>query len=211
MSKFKQVRPLLGFSAQKDGAVLARGVAVHDAMLNNPAYPSPPVDLKALEAALVIYGAAIAAALDGGQKAITARESARDTVVKMLLQLGAYAQTNCKDDSAIFMSSGFAAASSARGPAQPLDKPDIRKIDQGITGQLLVSITPIPGARSYELRSGLVTNGTPGPWTTDLLTKGKTPVPYSNLTPGATYAFQVRAMGKLGFTDWSDPATRMCI
>jgi len=29
------------------------------------------------------------------------------------------------------------------------------------------------------------------------------------LTPGATYAFQVRARGRLGFTDWSDSVTRM--
>ena len=31
------------------------------------------------------------------------------------------------------------------------------------------------------------------------------------LTPGTIYAFQVRAHGVLGYTDWSDSATRMCI
>ena len=29
------------------------------------------------------------------------------------------------------------------------------------------------------------------------------------LTAGATYAFQVRALGKLGYTAWSDSANRM--
>ena len=32
----------------------------------------------------------------------------------------------------------------------------------------------------------------------------------TGLTPGTIYAFQVRAMGRLGYTDWSDSATRMC-
>jgi len=32
----------------------------------------------------------------------------------------------------------------------------------------------------------------------------------SNLTPGATYAFQVRALGRLGYTDWSDSMTFIC-
>ena len=27
---------------------------------------------------------------------------------------------------------------------------------------------------------------------------------------GTSYAFQVRALGRLGFTDWSDSATKMC-
>jgi hypothetical protein len=37
------------------------------------------------------------------------------------------------------------------------------------------------------------------------------PVPVGNLTPGTTYSFQVRAFGRLGFTDLSQPVQRMCI
>ena len=32
-----------------------------------------------------------------------------------------------------------------------------------------------------------------------------------NLTPGTTYQFQARALGVLGFSDWSSPVNRMCI
>ncbi|PYV35021.1 MAG: hypothetical protein DMG22_03825 [Acidobacteria bacterium] len=39
----------------------------------------------------------------------------------------------------------------------------------------------------------------------------KTAASISGLTPGTTYAIQVRAYGQLGFTEWSDSATRMCI
>ena len=31
-----------------------------------------------------------------------------------------------------------------------------------------------------------------------------------NLTAGATYAFQVRALGRLGYSDWSDSMTFIC-
>ena len=33
---------------------------------------------------------------------------------------------------------------------------------------------------------------------------------FSDLTPGGTYTFQVRAFGKLGFSDWSSPAELIC-
>jgi hypothetical protein len=40
---------------------------------------------------------------------------------------------------------------------------------------------------------------------------GSEAVPVENLTPGTTYMFQVRAYGKLGYTDWSQPVQRMVI
>jgi len=41
--------------------------------------------------------------------------------------------------------------------------------------------------------------------------KAKAAVQINSLTPGTSYTFQVRAFGNLGFSDWSDPVTRMCI
>jgi hypothetical protein len=32
----------------------------------------------------------------------------------------------------------------------------------------------------------------------------------ANLTPGTMYTFQVRALGLLGYTNWSDPVNRIC-
>lgn len=39
---------------------------------------------------------------------------------------------------------------------------------------------------------------------------GSKKVTISNLTPDATGAFQIRAMGRLGYTNWSDPITFIC-
>ena len=44
-----------------------------------------------------------------------------------------------------------------------------------------------------------------------LLPTTKPPTVLNNLTPGGTYTFQVRAYGKLGYSDWSEPVNRMCI
>jgi hypothetical protein len=35
------------------------------------------------------------------------------------------------------------------------------------------------------------------------------PASIDGLTPGTNYAIQVRALGRLGDTDWSDSATRI--
>jgi hypothetical protein len=62
------------------------------------------------------------------------------------------------------------------------------------------------------LRYAAMANGAmPSQWTTLIITGVKAGVQVNNLTLGVTYAFQVRALGKLGFTDWSDVATRMSV
>ena len=89
----------------------------------------------------------------------------------------------------------------------------IVNIDQGSTGQLLVSIKAIRRARSYDVRTGPVgpAGATPVSWSTQTVSKAKPGVSITGLTPGTTYAIQVRAYGPLGYTEWSHSASRMCI
>ena len=77
----------------------------------------------------------------------------------------------------------------------------------------LASIKPVRKAKSYELRYGAVGAGgaTPSVWSTLMAPKAKTAVPIDGLTPGTTYAVQVRAYGQLGYTPYSDSVTRMVI
>ena len=85
-------------------------------------------------------------------------------------------------------------------------------IDRGpVTGAVDVKVKGLPKALSYNLQYAVVTNpGTlPTSWTT-LTLPGSKKLTISNLTPGATYAFQVRALGRLGYTDWSNPITFIC-
>ena len=195
-----------------DGDLLARLNAVHDGMLNNLAYPAPPVDMAGFKAGIDAYTAAAAAALDGGKSAMAERDKRRKDVIIMLRLLAHYVEAACKNDMKTFLSSGFVAASRGRTPAQPVAATSIVRVDQGKTGQLLVTIQAVARARSYELRyspvpvAGAIIN-----WTTILVPSTKPAAAINNLTPGANYAIQVRAFGKLGFSDWSASVERICI
>jgi hypothetical protein len=53
-------------------------------------------------------------------------------------------------------------------------------------------------------------NGTPGTWTSQLVTKMRPATTITGLTPGTT-SIQVRSFADTtGFTDWSDSVTRIC-
>ena len=113
----------------------------------------------------------------------------------------------------VSVSSGFVAALPAiRIAVQPVSVPYIVAVDQGSSGQLVVTIKAVANARSYELRYGLVSAaGAIVNWTTIMVPNAKPATILNNFTPGGTYTFQVRAYGKLGFSDWSALVERMCI
>jgi len=65
---------------------------------------------------------------------------------------------------------------------------------------------------SYEFRYAPVLgdDGTPAAFTLEAVGSTK-PRIISGLTPGTVYTFQVRALGRLGHTDWSDAVSRMVV
>ena len=82
------------------------------------------------------------------------------------------------------------------------------------SGELLIAWTPLyRKAGHYELRWGPqgASGEPPETWKTDKYVQGRRPVRIGGLTPATIYVFQVRAFGKNGtYTDWSNPASRMC-
>src|SRR5207244_611639 len=149
-----------GFAKMSDADIVARGAAVNQSMTANLNYKNPPVDLATLKAALDAYSAAIAEGLDEGKRAIAERKNKRAVVINMLRLLARYVETHCKDDMAIFTSSGFEPASMVRALPQPLAQPTVRKIEQGPnSGQLLLRVTPVPKARMYEMRHAPLGDG----------------------------------------------------
>jgi hypothetical protein len=210
--KLDMIKAVMGFAGVPDADLVSRCNAVHDGMTNNPAYPSPPVDMPGFKTAIDAYTAAVAGALDGGKAAITARNKQRGDVIVILHQLGHYVEVACKGDLNTFVSSGFVAVSKTRSTDQPVGQPEIASVEQGTSGQFIVTIKPVAKARHYELESGAVPAGGGAiNWTAQLVATTKPPTVFINLTPGGTYSFRVRAFGKLGYSDWSDPVSRMCI
>ena len=131
----------------------------------------------------------------------------------MFRLLGHYVEGTCKNDMTTFLSSGFAVDNGRqKNPPQPVSSPLILAVDQGVTGQLLISIKKVANARHYELRHAVPpVAGAKENWTIQTVGSTRPPAAENNLNPGTIYLFQVRAYGKLGFSDWSSPAQRMCI
>src|SRR5215467_8162730 len=101
MSNLKMIKPIDGFAHVPDADVLARGTNVQTSMDGNPNFPTPPVDLATLKAALDAFSALIAEALDGGKRVIAEKNKQRVVVIRMLRLLGRYVEVTSEDDMAI--------------------------------------------------------------------------------------------------------------
>ena len=210
--KNKPIKPLEGYTAMSDADIVSRGTAVETGLTGNVNFPIPPVDLAALKANIESFRALISEALDGSKKVIAQKDKQREAVIKMLRLLGRYVEVTSDGDMAAFTSSGFLPASTTKVPPLPLPLPVIRSVDHGaLSGEIVVQVEAIPRAVSYEIRYGTQVNGAaPTSWTSKVVTRVKPPIGIEGLTPGTVYAFQVRALGKVGYTAGTDSATCMC-
>jgi hypothetical protein len=211
-TKPKKIKAVVGLTKMGDGNItpLLDG-ALKGLTTNATIYPKPPVDLPTLEATINAYKAAIPVAIDGSKTAIAQKNKLRDIAVKFYTLNAHYVEATCGEDMATFLLSGYQAVNPVKAAAAPLPVPSIEAVVQGPnSGQLKVTIAPLPKVVALELRHGAVPagGGTPAAWIQEMIATKK-PVIYENLTPGTVYMFQVRAFGRLGFTDWSDPVSRM--
>ena len=133
--------------------------------------------------------------------------------MKMLRQLGHWVEANCNDDAAILQSSGFQQQATAVRTAmpQPLDGPPSFKVENGPnSGQAILHGKPVPKAVGYVVHyAPLGSDGKPGSRTELPPVTVIRSITINGLTPGTTYAFQVRALGRAGYTNWSDSGTRI--
>jgi hypothetical protein len=207
------IKTLIDFSVKLPEQLLAQGYAIVKAFTGNSNFPNTPVDLNDFKSKLDAFAAAIADAKDGSKKAITFRNHLAEGIVRALKVLSFYAELNCKDDMNVYLTSGFTPRSTTKTPPKPLDPTIVESVDQGVSGEFRVTMKPVARAKNYQVQHGQVGPGgaTPATWTIQTVPNTKTPAVITGLTPGLTYAIQVRAYGTLGYTEWSDSAIRMAI
>ena len=196
---------LIGFDGMKDHDIEELAGAVSASLYTSAAYPAPPVTKADLDAALAAFSAAIPAAKQGGPADTADKNNKRATLIGLLRQLAAYAQSKHGNNLATLLGSGFQAASTNRAQSA-LAAPIISGIRNGTASQLLPQINSIPNASGYEPRYALIAaDGTQGPWVMGEFAASTRLLAISNLTPGAIYAVQVRAQGGTdSHSDWSD-------
>ena len=174
-------------------------------------FPKLPVDLATFETAINAYKGAIPAALDGSRAANAQKKKLRSPVIQYYELNGKYVEQNCNHDIATFLLSGYQAASTTKTPPAPLPTPTMTVVQGPASGQLKAAIDPLPKALSFKMRHAVTPPAGAQPdWQERTITTKK-PVMYTDLTPGTVHLFQVCALGRLGYTDWSDVISRMVI
>src|SRR5215470_3274455 len=146
-AKLHPIKAITNFRVMTPDAVVTASVNVGGAVFNNPNFvgaPPQPIDQPTLQAATDALVAANAAAVDGGKKAVQQQKHQKEVVVKLLIQVAHWAEANCKDDMTTFLTTGFQAAASTKAKTQPVSE-TIRKIVQGNSGQLRVTLMRYPG------------------------------------------------------------------
>jgi hypothetical protein len=211
-TKVQKLKAKLGFHGTSEPDLLKQLNTVHDGMKGNAAFPNPPVDIPTFKSGIDKLTVLVSEAEDGGKKAISAKKKQRAEMVKQVTLLGHYVEALSNGDPATFNTSGFVAAATTRTAPQPLPPASFEWIDRGpVSGAVVVKPKRLPKAISYDVHYEVVGNGgaPPATWTMVTLTSAKKAT-IANLTPGANYAFQIRALGHLGHTDWSDSMTFIC-
>lgn len=187
----QQIRIADKFKKQSAEQLVVMAGAIITGLTDNPAFPAPAVDLKAVQAAAEDLSAALAAQVQGGTAATAEKNNKREALIALLRRLKHYVEDNCENDTAVLLSSGFQAAASTRNRS-PLENPAIRSVDFGQSTELVLKVTPCP-----LQTAGLFTNS-----------KSMT---IAGLVPGTVYVFRVRAIGgSTGYSDWSNPVSRIC-
>jgi hypothetical protein len=199
---YRVARDFTGYS-DSDLDEFANNVVTN--LTGNAAFPSPPVmpaDLGTLD---TTFRDAITAATGDPQDTV-AKNNARAALENALRKNANYVESLANQDLAMLLSSGYNAMSTNRASV-PLDAPSITDIENLQTTQLLLRLSPITNAKSYQVQTNTNGNGT---WAEAGIFTQSRRIVLPNLTPGTTYSVRARAVGgSTGYSDWCPPQSCM--
>jgi Fibronectin type III domain len=200
------LRVSLDFAGYSDADLDECAGNVVVSLTNNPSFPAPPVTPADLGALVTTFHNAVLAALPRGIQLIAAKNAAREALLDALRKIASYVQGIANHNLDVLLTSGFYANSTNRAQS-PLIPPAITDLENLATTKLLVRLTPVTNAKSYNLQTN--TNGN-GAWSDAGVYTQARRIVLGNLTPGTTYNVRARAIGgNTGSSDWSAPVSLM--
>src|SRR5437763_13261802 len=102
-----KVRVARNFGRLTNDQLATVGTAVATDMDGNPQVPAPPVRITDFKVRLQIFIAAIAAAQDGGKKAIAERNKQRRDFIRMMKKQADYVEEIAGTDVTVVTNAGF--------------------------------------------------------------------------------------------------------
>jgi hypothetical protein len=198
------LRVSLDFAGYSDSDLDEFAGNVLTSLTGNTSFPTPPVALPDFEAIITTFHNAVIAAMPGGVQLTAAKNVARGALIDALRKQANYVQTLANKSLDVLLTSGFFANSTNRAQS-PLDAPVITELSNLATTKLLVRLTPVTNAKSYNVQTS--TNGT---WTDAGIYTQARRIELGNLVPGTTYSVRARAIGgSTGSSEWSNPVSLM--
>src|SRR3989442_1163339 len=107
MSNQKLIKPLESYDRVSDEEVIRRAAGALTGLTGNTNFVNPPVDLATLKNTIDSFSSLVSESQDGSKKVIAEKKKQRIVLTKQLRLLGRYVEVTCKEDMAIFKSSGF--------------------------------------------------------------------------------------------------------
>ncbi len=203
------VKPTTSFlNRDKDANLIARVRVIMTAMTGNDNYPDPSPALAVVATALNEFVSAVENAADGGKTLKSIKNEKREALVLLVRALACYVTAACNGCYSTLVSSGFPTHKPTRSPIGRLPAPTALIVTLGLhTGELEVSVAPIPGALLYGWR--VTTGQNRAVVKTSQSSASSTTIP--GLTPGGIYFIEANVVGTAGPSDWFGPISKMVV
>ena len=195
------------FASLPDNLLILFVTMVITCLKNNLAFPNLPMAITGLLVELNAFQEAVnALELNGDAQYVAARDEARETLLDSMRKTGAYVQSVALNNLSMLLSSGFEAVPQASG-SSPLAAPTILAVTNHGTGTVLLRLSPVVNARSYQIQTSLDGGKT---WQDSVVSPQARRVLVPKLLPGTVYSLQARAIGgSTGQSLWSTPVSIM--
>lgn len=189
---------------------VARGRQIVTAMTNNTHFANPHPSLSDVTASLATLEQAhtsLQAAKTDVKAKSTAQDDAEVKVNRILAQLAAYVESIAGNDETIITSAGLEPKLARSAPSVLSPPASLSTTTGDHEGEIDLAWKKVANAKSYTIQFS-PDPPTPDSWThAAIATASSTRI--EKLTSGKRYWFRVAAVGAMGQSGWSEPATKI--
>lgn len=197
------IRVITSFAEMRDDELATRANNVIEKMTGNPNFTTPAPALADVTTALAEFRQALEQGQLGGKDKTVVKYAKRLVLERLLRPLALYVESNCKDDLAILLGSGFDARKTPAPRGTVLEKPTNFSLTSGpYPGSITLSVDKVPGAGSYLFEYATTPVGDATQW--QKVAVGARNYTVEGLTSGLQYAFRVTGVNRSAKPLYSD-------